>query len=82
MLIAYSAGLCKALDAAAIARSNRTIPHYYLESRLDMSRALKRLEAENLKRSIKERLLPVVLLLKAMAKALVKTPELNGYLDG
>jgi pyruvate dehydrogenase E2 component (dihydrolipoamide acetyltransferase) len=37
------------------------------------------LEAENQKRPIKERLLPAVLLLKAVALALGDVPELNGY---
>jgi pyruvate dehydrogenase E2 component (dihydrolipoamide acetyltransferase) len=44
-----------------------------------MSRALRRLEVENQKRPIKERLLPVVLLIKATALALRDIPELNGY---
>ncbi|MCL4863716.1 MAG: 2-oxo acid dehydrogenase subunit E2, partial [Caldilineaceae bacterium] len=65
--------------ALAMARANREIPHYYLQIRIDMSKALKWLEAENQKRSIKDRILPVVLLLKATAKALVEFPELNGY---
>lgn len=65
--------------ALAMARANREIPHYYLQVRIDMSKALKWLEAENQKRSIKDRVLPVVLLLKATAKALVEFPELNGY---
>jgi pyruvate dehydrogenase E2 component (dihydrolipoamide acetyltransferase) len=65
--------------AAAMARSNREIPHYYLQTRIDMSRALKWLEAENLKRSLKQRLLPAVLLLKAVSRALIDVPELNGY---
>jgi pyruvate dehydrogenase E2 component (dihydrolipoamide acetyltransferase) len=65
--------------ALAMARANRDIPHYYLQMRIDMSKALKWLEAENQKRSVKERVLPVVLLLKAVAKALVEMPELNGY---
>ena len=65
--------------AAAMARSNREIPHYYLQTRIDMSRALRWLEAENQRRSIKERLLPAVLLLKAVARALGDVPELNGY---
>jgi pyruvate dehydrogenase E2 component (dihydrolipoamide acetyltransferase) len=47
--------------------------------RIDMSRALRWLEAENQKRSIKDRLLPVVLLIKAVARALGDVPELNGY---
>ena len=65
--------------AAAMARSNREIPHYYLQSKIDMSRTLRWLEAENLKRSIKERLLPVVPLIRAVAMALQEVPELNGY---
>jgi len=65
--------------AAAMTRSNREIPHYCLETRIDLSRALRWLEAENLKRSIKERILPVVLLLKAVARALGEVPDLNGY---
>ncbi|MGI0492297.1 dihydrolipoamide acetyltransferase family protein [Alkalinema pantanalense CENA528] len=74
----FQAGMRRAI-AAAMARSNRDIPHYYLETRIDMSHALQWLEAENQKRSIKERILPVVLLIKAVAKALTDVPELNGY---
>jgi len=65
--------------AAAMARSNREIPHYYLQMRIDMSRMLRWLEAENLKRPIKERILSVVPLIKAVAMALGDVPELNGY---
>ena len=65
--------------AAAMERSNREIPHYYLQTRIDLSRTLRWLESENLKRSIKERILPVVPLIKAVALALTETPELNGY---
>lgn len=65
--------------AAAMSRSNREIPHYYLEMEIDMSRPLHWLEGENLKRPIRERLLPAVLLLKGVAKALRDVPELNGY---
>lgn len=69
--------------AAAMSRSNRDIPHYYLETQIDMSKALKWLEEENQKRTIKDRLLPVVILLKAVAKSLTEVPELNGFwIDG
>jgi pyruvate dehydrogenase E2 component (dihydrolipoamide acetyltransferase) len=74
----FQAGMRQAI-AAAMARSNREIPHYYLETQIDLSRALKWLESENLKRSIKDRILPAVLLLKATALALRDVPELNGY---
>jgi pyruvate dehydrogenase E2 component (dihydrolipoamide acetyltransferase) len=65
--------------AAAMSKSNREIPHYYLETKVDMSKALAWLTAANLQRSVKERLLPVVLYMKATAKALAETPDLNGH---
>lgn len=65
--------------AAAMARSNREIPHYYLETQIDMSAALRWLEAANLKRPVQQRLLPAALLLKAVARSLADVPELNGY---
>lgn len=74
----FQAGMRRAI-ALAMARSNRDIPHYYLETRIDMTNALAWLEAENLQRSIQNRILPAVLLIKAVAKALTKVPQLNGY---
>lgn len=74
----YQAGMRRAI-AAAMSRSNREIPHYYLETSIDMSAALRWLEGENLKRPIRDRFLPVVLLLKAVARALGDVPELNGF---
>ncbi len=69
--------------AAAMSKSNREIPHYYMETSIDMTNALRWLEEENLKRTIRERLLPVVILLKAVAKSLTEVPELNGFwVDG
>lgn len=63
--------------AAAMARSKREIPHYYLGTTIDLSRALQWLDIENAKRSIKDRILYSVLLIKAVALALRETPELN-----
>jgi pyruvate dehydrogenase E2 component (dihydrolipoamide acetyltransferase) len=69
--------------AAAMSKSNRDIPHYYMETSIDMTNALRWLEEENLKRTIRDRLLPVVVLLKAVAKSLTEVPELNGFwIDG
>lgn len=65
--------------AAAMAKSNREIPHYYLETQIDMRQAHAWLEATNRERSVKERLLPAVLPLKAVALALADVPELNGF---
>jgi pyruvate dehydrogenase E2 component (dihydrolipoamide acetyltransferase) len=63
--------------AAAMARSKREIPHYYLSTTIDMHRALGWLADVNLKRPVTERLLYGVLLLKAVALALREVPELN-----
>jgi pyruvate dehydrogenase E2 component (dihydrolipoamide acetyltransferase) len=65
--------------AAAMSKSNREIPHYYLETKLDMSKALAWLGEANKQRTVKQRLLLVVLLLKAVAKALTEVPELNAW---
>jgi pyruvate dehydrogenase E2 component (dihydrolipoamide acetyltransferase) len=64
---------------ALMARSKREIPHYYLQTQIDMSRALAWLAEENLRRQIAERLLPSALLLSAAAKAAAATPALNGF---
>ncbi|WP_242343456.1 2-oxo acid dehydrogenase subunit E2, partial [Anaeromyxobacter terrae] len=69
--------------AAAMARSKREIPHYYLAADLDLSRALAWLSEENARRSVADRLLPAVLLLKATARAARAVPEVNGFhVDG
>ncbi len=65
--------------AVAMARSNREIPHYYLSTQIDMSKALAWLERFNQQRSIENRVLPAALLLKAVARGLVQIPELNGF---
>jgi pyruvate dehydrogenase E2 component (dihydrolipoamide acetyltransferase) len=65
--------------AAAMARSKREIPHYYLATQIDMSRAMGWLAAENLKRPVTERILYSVLLLKAVALAVHEFPEMNGF---
>lgn len=63
--------------AAAMTRSKREIPHYYLSATIDLSRAMSWLAEENLKRSVEDRLLYGVLLIKAVALALREVPELN-----
>ncbi len=69
--------------AAAMARSKREIPHYYLSTTIDMSRALTWLKQANEERPVTERLLYGVLLIKAVAMALRQVPELNAlWKDG
>ncbi len=65
--------------AAAMARSKREIPHYYLSLPIDMGLASEWLAAENARRDVERRLLPAALLLKAVALALRAVPELNGF---
>ncbi len=73
----------RAAIAAAVAKSKREIPHYYLWTHVDLRRALAWLAAENAKRKMDERILPAALLLKATALALRDFPELNGFwIDG
>ncbi len=65
--------------AAAMSRSKREIPHYYLGTTIDLHRAMTWLAAENEARPLKQRLLYGALLLKAVALALREFPELNGF---
>ena len=64
--------------AAAMAKSKREIPHYYLATDIDMARATAWLAATNAPRTPSERLLPAALTLKAVALALRKYPKFNG----
>ncbi len=68
--------------AAAMARSKREIPHYYLSTTIDMGPATAWLTEENTKRPVTDRLLMGVLLLKAVALALREVPELNARWKG
>lgn len=63
--------------AAAMSKSNREIPHYYLEKKIDMSTALLWLKEVNKERAVRDRLLPAALLIKAVASALDEVPSLN-----
>lgn len=69
--------------AAAMSRSKREIPHYYLSETIPLQRAQAWLASTNADRDIGSRLLMAVLQLKAVAMALAKYPDINGfYLDG
>ena len=69
--------------AAAMARSKREIPHYYLSTTIDLSASLAWLEEQNRARPPAERVLPAALLLWATVQALREVPELNGFwVDG
>ena len=68
----------RAAIAAAMARSKREIPHYYLEHTIDVSASLSWLAATNAERAPADRLLPGALFVKAVALALHGFPEFNG----
>lgn len=65
--------------AAAMSRSKRDIPHYYLAHTISMKRALAWLADTNARLPIQERILPGALLLRAVTLALDDVPELNGF---
>ncbi len=69
--------------AAAMARSKREIPHYYLATTIDMRRSMDWLATENAKRPVTKRLLYSVLLIRAVALAAREVSEMNGFcIDG
>jgi pyruvate dehydrogenase E2 component (dihydrolipoamide acetyltransferase) len=63
----------------AMARSKREIPHYYLGEHVDVEQTMTWLEARNADRPAAQRLLPAVLVLKAVALACAEHPDLNGF---
>ena len=69
----------RAAIAQAMARSKREIPHYYLTHTVDLGPALAWLAEQNEKRALPERLLPGILFVRAVARAVREVPELNGH---
>jgi pyruvate dehydrogenase E2 component (dihydrolipoamide acetyltransferase) len=66
---------------AAVGKSKREIPHYYLATTIDLSRTMAWLAQVNGQRVPAERLLPVVPLIKAVALAARDCPGFNGYYE-
>ena len=73
------AGEMRKAIAAAMARSHRDIPHYWVGQTIDVTALFDWLEAENASRPVATRLLYAAPLAKAVALALKETPELNGH---
>ncbi|MBK6805269.1 MAG: 2-oxo acid dehydrogenase subunit E2 [Betaproteobacteria bacterium] len=65
--------------ATAMARSKREIPHYYLATDVSLAAMSTWLAKRNEGRSVAERTLMAVPMLKAVARSLVRYPEFNGY---
>jgi pyruvate dehydrogenase E2 component (dihydrolipoamide acetyltransferase) len=73
----------RAAIAAAMSRSKREIPHYYLSDTIDMAAAESWLAGINADRTPDRRLLTGVLFVKAVARAVRIYPEFNGlFVDG
>ena len=66
---------------ALMARSKKTIPHYYLSTTLDLRAAVDWMQSVNAQRPVASRLVPSALLLKAAALAAKDVPEMNGFYD-
>jgi pyruvate dehydrogenase E2 component (dihydrolipoamide acetyltransferase) len=73
-----SAAMRQAIGAA-MARSKREIPHYYLGTTIDVSAALDWLERSNRERPVHRRMLFAAVLLRAVALSLKDFQELNGF---
>jgi pyruvate dehydrogenase E2 component (dihydrolipoamide acetyltransferase) len=68
--------------AAAMARSKREIPHYYLSHSFDVGAAQRLVEDYNARKLPADRVLFAALLIRATALALRGFPEFNGFHDG
>jgi pyruvate dehydrogenase E2 component (dihydrolipoamide acetyltransferase) len=69
----------RAAMAAAMAHAKREIPHLYLSTTVDLTPALTWLTADNERRPVAERVLPVVMFIKAVARACTEVPAVNGF---
>ncbi|MEL0438442.1 dihydrolipoamide acetyltransferase family protein [Phycobacter sp. K97] len=67
--------------AAAMSRSKREIPHFYLSHQVDLTALTEFIAEVNADRTPEDRLLPPVFYLRAMARALKKYPEFNGHFE-
>ena len=65
--------------AAAMARSKREIPHYYLAAEIDLGAVMDRLRTMNATLPVPERLVYGVFLIRAVALAAKRFQEFNGY---
>jgi pyruvate dehydrogenase E2 component (dihydrolipoamide acetyltransferase) len=69
----------RATIAALMSRSKREIPHYYVATTIDMAPTVDWLRKSNRERPVSERIVPAAVLLRAIALAARRMPELNGF---
>ena len=65
--------------ARLMSRANAEIPHYYLETTVELADALAWMHARNRELAVADRLVPAALVLRAVARATARHPELNGF---
>ena len=65
--------------AAAMMKSKREIPHYYLATTIEIQKTVDRLAAHNVDTEIDERILMPAILIKSVALAAKHFPEMNGH---
>jgi pyruvate dehydrogenase E2 component (dihydrolipoamide acetyltransferase) len=65
--------------ARLMARSAREIPHYYVTSTIDVAPMTAWLAAHNAALPVRQRVLPIAVLLRAVCKAATAVPDLNGH---
>ncbi|MFT5851735.1 MAG: pyruvate dehydrogenase E2 component (dihydrolipoamide acetyltransferase) [Colwellia sp.] len=65
--------------AVAMTKSKQEIPHFYLSLELELNNAQQWLQQRNQATSPEKKVLLLALLLKALAKSLVKYPKINGF---
>ena len=80
---AVSADQMRRAVAAAMVRSKRDIPHYYLQTDVNVQKLMSWLTEENRRIPVTERILAIAPIMKAIALGLRDYPEFNGfYKDG
>jgi pyruvate dehydrogenase E2 component (dihydrolipoamide acetyltransferase) len=77
----FNFGQMRAAIAAAMSRSKREIPHYYLSDTIDMHAAEAWVARANAERPPEQRLLIGALFVKAVARATARLPEFNGFFE-
>jgi len=69
----------RATIAALMSRSKREIPHYYVATTVDLQATVRWLRETNRQRAVSERIVPAAALLRGIALAARRMPELNGF---
>ncbi len=75
----FDADMMRKAIAAVVTKSKRDIPHYYLQLDVDLTEAENWLIETNAAREVENRIMINVPIMAAVAKALHKNPDFNGF---